>query len=402
MLEIIILIVNTGLIAFLLFRVLNQNKDQSRTESLLSKISDSASFQKGQLDTFQKQLATLIQMNEQKLEKVREVVESNLQSLQNDNTKQLEKMRETVDEKLQSTLEKRLGESFKLVSERLEKVHEGLGEMQTLALGVGDLKKVLSNVKTKGNLGELQLGAVLDQVLSPEQYYHNIITKSEGQDSVEYAIKLPGVNGKEVLLPIDSKFPTVNYEKLLDAQDKVDKNLVEEAEKALDAQIKLEAKKIRDKYIDPPNTTDFGILFLPFEGLYAEVLRRPGLFEQLRREFKVTIVGPTTIVALLNSLQMGFRTLAVQKRASEVWDVLGAVKAEFGKFGTILDATKKRLDRASKEIDNASRRSRAIERNLRDVQELPSHKKSNLLEVDEIDEEDINDYVEEDIEDDVS
>ncbi len=311
------------------------------------------------------QITSLTGINEQKLEGVRRAVESNLKSIQEDNSKQLEKMRLTVDEKLHATLEKRLGESFALVSQRLEQVHKGLGEMQHLANGVGDLKRVLSNVKTRGSWGEAQLGNLLEQILSPEQYVRNCITKEGSRDPVEYAIKLP-----DALMPIDAKFPIEDYERLLLATDAADLPAIETAGKALESRIKLEAKTIKDKYISPPATTDFAILFLPIEGLYAEFLRRPGLAEQLRRDFNVIIAGPTTIVAILNSLQMGFRTLAVQKRAGEVWGLLGVVKNEFGKFGDILEKTKEKLVQATNTLDDASRKSRTIETKLRKVQEI--------------------------------
>lgn len=326
------------------------------------------------------QLNAISRMNEQKLDKMRETMEQQLRHMQEDNAQRLEQMRATVDEKLQSTLEKRLGESFKLVSDRLEKVHQGLGDMQTLALGVGDLKKVLSNVKTRGAWGEAQLGNLLEQILSPEQYERNVITKAGSRDPVEYAVKMPGQDKSGVLMPIDAKFPTEDYERLLVAADAGDAAAVEASAKALEARIKLEAKNIRDKYLQPPATTDFAILFLPIEGLYAEVLRRPGLADSLRRDFNVIVTGPTTIVALLNSLQMGFRTLAVQKRAGEVWQLLGDVKSEFGKFGDLLEKTKEKLDLASKNIDDAARKSRTIERKLRDVQELPNASPENLIE----------------------
>ena len=318
------------------------------------------------------------QMHEQKLERIRESVEKKLGDIQQDNSQKLEKIRETVDEKLQATLEKRLGQSFQLVSDRLEKVHQGLGEMQNLATGVGDLKKILTNVKTRGTWGEIQLGNLLEQILIPEQYEKNFITKKGSNDPVEFAIKLPREKG--VYIPIDAKFPKEDYERLLSAQESNDYALMGECSKAIENRIKLEAKKIKDKYIDPPFTTDFAILYLPIEGLYAEVLRRQGLCEFLQREYRISIAGPTTIAALLNSLQMGFRTLAVEKRASEVWELLGMVKTEFGKFGDLLDKTKEKLDLASKNIEDATRKSRTIERKLRDVQDLPSTEKRPLLE----------------------
>ncbi len=326
------------------------------------------------------QVTGLTEMNANKLEQMRESVERQLKSLQEDNSQKLEQMRATVDEKLHATLEKRLGESFQMVSDRLEKVHQGLGEMQNLAAGVGDLKKVLANVKTRGTWGEAQLGNLLDQVLTQEQYERNCITKHGSRDPVEFAIKMPGQGDHVVYMPIDSKFPTEDYERLESARDAVNPAMIEEAGKALEARIKLEAKNIRDKYIDPPHTTDFGILFLPAEALYAEVLRRPGLADNLRREFKVIVTGPTTIAALLSSLHMGFRTLAVEKRASEVWGLLGTVKTEFGKFGDLLEKTKEKLESAGKNIDEAARKSRTIERKLRDVQELPGTAAAELLE----------------------
>jgi len=288
-------------------------------------------------------------------------------------------MRETVDEKLHNTLEKRLGESFKLVSDRLESVQQGLGEMQALATGVGDLKKVLSNVKTRGTLGEIQLETLLDQILTPDQYAKNVATKSGSRENVEFAIKLPGKEDKILWLPIDAKFPKEDYERLVDAQEQANPDLVEELGKALEQRIKSEAKDIQNKYIDPPNTTDFGILFLATEGLYAEALRRPGLFESLQREHRVILTGPTTIAALLNSLQMGFRTLAIEKRASEVWNLLGAIKTEFAKFGDLLVKTHKQLAAASNTIEGATRKTRTIERKLRDVQELPVKESAKLL-----------------------
>lgn len=349
------------------------NSFKTFSESVLSRMTEIANLQKNQLDTFSKQLTTLTKTNEDKLDKLTRTVEEKLKLIQDDNNTKLEKMRETVDEKLQSTLEKRLGDSFKLVSERLEQVYKGLGEMQTLATGVGDLKKVLSNVKTRGVLGEYQLENILEQLLTPDQYSKNVKTKSNSNSLVEFAVKLPGREDKDknVWLPVDSKFPTEAYQELLQAYDGSDSGLIEEAIKKLANTIKISAKDIRDKYLDPPNTTDFGIMFLPFEGLYAEVLRNVGLFEVLQKEFRVIVTGPTTLSAILNSLQMGFRTLAIEKRSSEVWGVLGAIKTEFGNFGKILDLTKKKLDEASSNIDKAGTRSRQIERKLRDVQELP-------------------------------
>lgn len=314
-----------------------------------------------------------------KLDQIRDTLEKKIADLQQGNEKKLDEMRKTVDEKLQDTLEKRLGESFKLVSDRLEAVHKGLGEMQSLATGVGDLKKVLSNVKTRGVLGEYQLENLLEQILTPEQYGKNVKTKDGSNANVEYAIKLPGREEKIVWLPIDSKFPREDFELLIDSYDKGSPELIEENRKAFSKGIRKCAQDIKDKYIDPPNTTDFAILFLPFESLYAEVLRTPGLFESLQRELKIAITGPTTLAAYLSSLQMGFRTLAIEKRSSEVWELLGAVKTEFGNFGAILDKTQKKLQETSNVIDLAGKRSRAIERKLRTVQELPQEKASLIL-----------------------
>jgi len=369
----------------------SQNNQLSRKEmadslkafgdSLLSRMAEIAGLQKNQLDTFSKQLSIQTRTNEEKLEQMRETVEKRLKTLQDENTKKLEQMRETVDEKLHATLEKRLGESFKAVSERLEQVHKGLGEMQTLAAGVGDLKKVLSNVKTRGIWGEISLGFLIEQLFTPEQYAKNVATKKGSSERVEFAIRLPGRDKDEgeVWLPIDSKFPEADYTRLMEAQEKADPILVEEAAKSLERFIKAEAKKINEKYIDPPNTTDFGIMFLPVESLYSEVLRRPGLFEHLQREFRITVTGPTTLAALLNSLQMGFRTLAIEKRSSEVWTLLGTVKTEFGKFGDVLDKTQKKLQEASNTIETAARKSRTIERKLKDVQEMPAEKSVEIL-----------------------
>ena len=318
----------------------------------------------------------------EKLDKIRETVESKLQSIQEDNSKKLEKMRETVDEKLHKTLETRLGESFKIVSENLEKVQKGLGEMQNLATGVGDLKKVLSNVKTRGVLGEYQLENILEQILTASQYEKNVKTKPDSDAFVEFAIRLPGKDDldKQVWLPLDSKFPTEDYQILMEAHDIADVNQIETARKELSRKIKLFARGIKDKYVDPPNTTDFAIMFLPVEGLYAEVLRDSNLFETLQREYRIIVTGPTTLSALLSSLQMGFRTLAIEKRSSEVWEILGAVKTEFGKFGDILERTRKKLTEATDVVDKAGVRSRAIERKLKDVQELPPSKAVKMLE----------------------
>lgn len=328
------------------------------------------------------QLSKLIQTNEQKFDKLQNRVESQLKEIQENNSKKLEEMRHTVDEKLHSTLEKRLGESFKLVSERLEQVYKGLGDMQELVRGVGDLKNVLANVKTRGGWGEIQLENLIEQILTRDQYEKNVSTKKGSNDKVEIAIKLPGRNlskNDTVWLPIDAKFPVEDYQRLLDAQESSNVTLINEAQKGIETRIKNEAKKIADKYIDPPHTTDFAIMFLPIEGLYAEVLRRPGIAETLQREYRVTISGPTTLTALLNSLQMGFRTLAIEKRSSEVWKVLGSVKNEFGNFGTLLDKTQKKLQEASNTIDEAAKSTRKIEKHLNKVQELPASEQTELL-----------------------
>ncbi len=329
---------------------------------------------KNSSDSLLKMLVDMTKLHEKNFEAIRQTMEGQLRNLREDNSKKLEQMRATVDEKLQSTLEKRLGESFKQVSERLEQVYKGLGEMRTLATGVGDLKKVLTNVKTRGTWGEIRLSSILEQILTPDQYDVNVATKKDSNERVEFAIKLPGQDeNKErvVWMPIDAKFPQEDYQRLIDAQEAADKELAEKSIKNLEARIKLEARYIKEKYIDPPNTTDFGIMFLPVEGLYAEVLRRPGLCDFLQREYRIVVAGPTTLAALLNSLQMGFRTLAIEKRSSEVWELLGVVKTEFGKFGTVLAKTKKKLQEASNTIDKAEVRTRAIERKLRKVQEVP-------------------------------
>ncbi|HEY3322240.1 MAG TPA: DNA recombination protein RmuC [Planctomycetota bacterium] len=354
------------------------------SDSIVKSMGEMAGVQKGQMESFGGQLEKLTESNAKKAEELRAAVEAKLLQMQTENAAKLEEMRKTVDEKLQGTLDKRLGESFKLVSERLEQVHKGLGEMQTLATGVGDLKKVLTNVKTRGTWGEMQLGNLLEQVLSPEQYAKNVATKKGDSAVVEFAVKLPGkdeMEGSTVWLPIDAKFPKESYERLVDALERADAAAAELAAKELELRIKGQAKDIRDKYLDPPNTTDFGILFLPIEGLYAEVLRRPGLVEVLQRDYRVNVTGPTTLAALLNSLQMGFRTLAIQKRSSEVWTVLGAVKTEFGKFGEFIDKLKKKLEEATSVVDSAGVRTRAIEKKLKAVQELPAPEAAKLLDV---------------------
>jgi DNA recombination protein RmuC len=308
------------------------------------------------------------------LESVRGIVDLRLKQLQEDNTGQLEKMRATVDEKLQGTLEKRLGESFKLVSERLEQVHQGLGAMRQLATDVGGLQKVLANVKTRGGWGEVQLGNLLEQVLTADQFSRNVQTRSDSAERVDFAIRLPGdENGAPVWLPIDSKFPTEDYQRLVAAQDNGDLDAIDSAMKGLETQLRKSAKDICGKYINPPRTTDFALMFLPTEGLYAEAIRRVGLVEQVQRDCRVVFAGPTTLAALLNSLQMGFRTLAIQKRSSEVWNLLAGVKTEFGKFGEALSSVKDKLDQAARKMEDVDVRSRAITKKLRDVEELPEN-----------------------------
>jgi len=308
------------------------------------------------------------------LESVRSIVDVRLRQLQDNNAKQIDNMRATVDEKLQGTLERRLGESFKLVSERLEQVHQGLGAMRQLASDVGGLQRVLTNVKTRGGWSEWQLGVLLDEMLTPEQFAKNIKMREDTDERVEFAIKLPGdENGAPVWLPIDAKFPMEHYDRLAAAQEKADPAAVESAIKTLETQLKRCAKDICEKYINPPRTTDFALLFLPSEGLYAEAIRRVGLVQNVQRDCRVTFVGPTTLAALLNSLQMGFRTLAIQKRSSEVWNLLATVKTEFGKFGDSLSAVKEKIDQASRKMEDVDVRSRAITKKLRDVEELPSN-----------------------------
>lgn len=327
------------------------------------------------------QLRLLSQSNEQRLTEVRQSVEQKLSAIQADNEKKLEQMRATVDEKLHATLEQRLGESFKQVADRLEQVHKGLGEMQNLARDVGSLNRVLTNVKTRGIVGEVQLAGLLEQVFTPEQYEANVETVPRSGARVEFAIRLPGKRGDGVpmWLPIDAKFPREDYERLLDAQERGDPVALEASSKALEARLRLEARTIREKYVEVPHTTDFAILFVPTEGLYAEALRRPGLVDSLQREHRITIAGPTTLLATLTSLQMGFRTLALEQRSAEVWEVLGAVKTEFAKFGDVLAKTKKQLDAASRTIDQAEVRSRAMARSLRGVEALPESRAQQLL-----------------------
>lgn len=348
------------------FRIFNESADR--------RMADFSSRQTESFELFSKKLAELTDKNELKMEKVRQTVEGKLENIQKDNSEKLEKMRQTVEEKLENTLEKRLGEKFKLVSDWLEQVNKGLGEMQNLASGVGDLKKVLTNVKSRGTWGEVQLSNLLEQILIPEQYALNVCTKKGSSERVEFAIKIPGKDEKVefIWLPIDAKFPIEDYQKLVEAQENADIDMIDRLGKALEARIKSEAKDIKNKYLDPPYTTDFAILFLPIEGLYAEVIRRAGLVEFLQSSCRVVIAGPTTIAALLNSLQMGFKTLAIEKRTSEVWEILGTVKKEFGKFGDILEKTHKKLQEATNNIETATSKTRSIERKLNKVQALPS------------------------------
>lgn len=357
------------------------------SDSMANRLTGMAELQQKQLGDFSQQIGKLTASNEKKLEQMRETVENRVKELQANNAQKLEEMRAVVDEKLHATLEQRLGESFKLVSERLEQVHKGLGEMQSLAAGVGDLKKVLTNVKTRGTWGEVQLGNILEDILAPDQYAANVAVK-KNSERVEYAIKLPGPDseGDGLWLPIDAKFPMEDYYRLIEAYELGDAALIDQAVKVLELRIRTKAKEISSKYIEPPATTDFAIMFLPTEGLYAEVLRRPGLFESLRLEHRVSVAGPTTLAAIVSSLSVGFRTLAIQKRSSEVWAVLGAVKTEFGKFGAVLEKTQKKLQEASHTIDEAARRSRAMERRLRTVEALPESEAAALLGTSTLDE----------------
>jgi len=342
-----------------------KNNREEITHNIGSKIVDNTTIQ-------QNSLATLTNLNETKLENIRKSVEEKLASIQKDNGEKLEKMRLTVDEKLQSTLEKRLSESFKIVSNNLESVQKGLGEMQSLAKGVGDLKNVFTNVKARGYWGEIQLGNILEQFLTPEQYLTSVKTKKNSNDFVEFAIKFPGKSNLEyVLLPVDSKFPIEDYSRLVTAEESGDVEAVNECRKALENQIKKCAKDICEKYLDPPYTTDFGIMFLPTESLYSEVLRNTSLCETLNQKYRVVVAGPSTFIALLNSLQMGFRTLAIEKRSSEVWELLGVVKTEFSKFGDLLDKTNKKLLEISNTMSDATRKTRTIERKLKNVEALP-------------------------------
>lgn len=366
----VLLLVNSVGLGLLVFFVVTRNKNVDISNDLTENRKELASNLKDSSDSINKQLLGIAQMQSDALGKLGEQIERRLKLLQDDNNRQLDRMRHTVDEKLQSTLEKRLGESFRQVGKQLESVHKGLGEMQTLATGVGDLQKVLSNVKTRGAWGEAQLGALLEEILNPEQYLTNVVTKNGSADPVEFALKIPGKDGEVLLLPIDAKLPLDRYESILKAQETADKVAHADAVKAFESQIKLEAKRISEKYIDPPATTDFAVMYLPIEGLYAEVVQQTGLVDSLRKKYNVAIAGPTTILPILNFVQMGYRTLAIQKRTSEVWQVLTATREEFIKFGALMDKAQKKLTEASNVIESASAKSRNIEGKLNKVQRL--------------------------------
>ncbi len=360
-------------------------RDREERAQSASLLGQAVSTQMGQLGTLQAERleAFARELNrfslglDERFERLRNGVESRLGAIQADNAGKLEEMRRTVDEKLHATLEQRLGESFKLVSDRLEQVHRGLGEMHSLAVGVGDLKRVLNNVKTRGSWGEVQLAALLDQLLTRSQFAANVVTRPGSNERVDFAIRLPGREDAEVVwLPVDAKFPIEDYQRLVDATDP---DAAEAAAKAIETRLKQEARSIRDKYVAPPHTTDFALLYLPVEGLYAEALRRPGLAELLQRDYRVSLAGPTTLAALLNSLQMGFRTLAIEQRSAEVWAVLGAVKSEFGKFGEALAHTRKKLEEASNSIVRAETRTRQLSRKLKDVEALPAADAEKLI-----------------------
>lgn len=369
-----------------------EERAQSATllaQALTTQVGQFGALQAERLEAFARELNRFSLGLDERFERLKLSVEGRLSAIQADNASKLEEMRRTVDEKLHATLEQRLGESFKQVSDRLEQVHRGLGEMQTLAAGVGDLKRVLSNVKTRGTWGEVQLAALLEQLLTADQFAANLATRPGSNERVDFAIRLPGKeDGAVVWLPIDAKFPIEDYQRLLDAQERGEPLAVEEASRAIETRLKNEAKSIREKYVSPPHTTDFAMLYLPIEGLYAEALRRPGLAEILQRDYRVSLAGPTTLAALLNSLQMGFRTLAIEQRSAEVWAVLGAVKTEFGKFGEALAHTRKKLDEASNSISKAETRTRQLSRRLKDVEALPVGVSEQLIGVVEFDGED--------------
>ena len=353
-------------------------------DTMVRTIGEMGKSQNDQLNSIARLIRELMESNRTGIEKLRTTIDTQLKHLQESNEKKLDQMREMVDEKLHTTLEKRLGQSFKLVSERLEAVQQGLGEMQNLATGVGDLKKVLTNVKARGTWGEVQLGALLEQILTPDQYDKNVRTRGDSQERVEYAIRLPGQDDNPescVWMPIDSKFPQEDYLRLVEAADTADGDSVQKATTALLRSVHSSAKEIRDKYLNPPATTDFAIMFLPTEGLYAEVLRQPGQVEKIQQDYRIVVAGPTTLSAILSSLRIGFRTLAIEKRSSEVWKVLAAVKTEFGKFGHVLSTVKRQLNSASNTIEQTGVRTRAMERKLRTVQELTSEESTEILEL---------------------
>ncbi|MGB2904548.1 MAG: DNA recombination protein RmuC [Candidatus Dechloromonas phosphoritropha] len=360
-----------------------EERAQSATllgQAVTTQVGQFGTAQSERLEAFARELNRFSLGLDERFERLRISVEGRLTAIQADNASKLEEMRRTVDEKLHTTLEQRLGESFKLVSDRLEQVHRGLGEMQSLAAGVGDLKRVLSNVKTRGTWGEVQLAALLEQLLTADQFAANVATRPNSNERVDFAIRLPGKSdGVVVWLPIDAKFPVEDYQRLIDAQERGEMGLVEEASKAIEVRLKAEARSIHEKYVAPPHTTDFALLYLPTEGLYAEALRRPGLADTLQREWRVSLAGPTTLAALLNSLQMGFRTLAIEQRSAEVWAVLGAVKSEFGKFGEALAHTRKKLDEASNSISKAETRTRQLSRKLSEVEALPASDAEKLI-----------------------
>jgi len=388
-----------GFIIFLIFSIKNKPEKESQLDKDFEGVNEKLIKFEGYLDKSLKGLTEQLQLNrsdtiaiskdnrdelKESLKDLKESIDTRLKSIQEDSTKQLDKMRDTVDEKLQKTLEKRIGESFKQVSERLEQVHQGLGEMQTIATGVGDLKKVLSNVKTKGTFGEYQLDNILEQILTPDQYEKNVRTNPDYNGSIEFAVKLPGSNKDNTIwLPIDSKFPTESYEILLDEYEKADKDSIERARKNFISSIDKFAKEISSKYIAPPHTTDFAVMFLPVEGLFAEALREPDIMGKLRDKYKITLTGPTTLSALLNSLRMGFNTLLVQERSSEVWNILSAVKSEFATFGTQLSKVRTQLTTASSSLDVLQgTRARAMERKMRDIELIDAKKSDNILGID--------------------
>ncbi len=369
-----------------------EERAQSATllgQAVTTQVAQFGTAQSERLESFARELNRFSLGLDERFERLRISVEGRLTAIQADNASKLEEMRRTVDEKLHATLEQRLGESFKLVSDRLEQVHRGLGEMQSLAAGVGDLKRVLSNVKTRGTWGEVQLAALLEQLLTADQFAANVATRPDSGERVDFAIRLPGKgDGSVVWLPIDAKFPVEDYQRLIDAQERGELAVVDEASKAIEVRLKAEARSIHEKYVAPPHTTDFALLYLPTEGLYAEALRRPGLADTLQREWRVSLAGPTTLAALLNSLQMGFRTLAIEQRSAEVWAVLGAVKSEFGKFGEALAHTRKKLDEASNSISKAETRTRQLSRKLSEVEALPASDAEKLIGLVELDGED--------------